>query len=134
MMQTVWHFWCRALWYSVLSALFMIWLACGFVSVIFIPMMMFFSEPPETLFGKMHIGMFCVSFSFLMLAFFIEGLHRILEDDLAPDSCMRNVVAFKLRRIGKASSTVGFHILAVSGLVLFVHITILIMERVTHGP
>ena len=108
----------------------MIWLACGFVSVIFIPMMMFFSEPPETLFGKMHIGMFCVSFSFLMLAFFIEGLHRTLEDDLAPDSCMRNVVAFKLHRVVKVSATIGFHILAVAGVVLVVRTFMMIWDRV----
>jgi len=130
MIQTIWHFWCRALWYSVLSALFIIWLACAFVSVIFIPMMMFFSEPPETLLGKMHLGGFCVSFSCLMLALFIGILYRILEDDLAPDSCMRNVVASKLHKIVKVTATVGCHILAVAGVVLVVRTFMMIWERV----
>jgi hypothetical protein len=130
MIQTIWHFWCRALWYSVLSALFMIWLACAFVSVIFIPMMMFFSEPPGTLLGKMHIGMFCVSCSFLMLALFIEIFPIILEDDLASDSCMRNVVASKLHKVVKVSATIGFHILTVAGVVLVVRTFMMIWERV----
>jgi len=135
--EKAWHIWCRALLYCWFGVLLAIWLACAFASVVAIPTLMFFGEtgePPETLLGKINLGMFCVSVSFLMLATFSGLLFRVLEDDLAPDSCMRNVVAFNLRRIVKASATAGFHIFAISGLVLFVHITILIMERVTHGP
>jgi hypothetical protein len=130
MMQTIWHFWCRALWYSVLSALFMIWLACTFVSVIFIPMMMFFSDPPETLLGKIHQGTFCGGLSFLMLALWCMCPFGMMKDDFAPASCRRNVIASIAQKIAKVTATIGCHILAVTGVVLVVRTVMMVWARV----
>ena len=129
MIQTIWHFWCRALWYSVLGALFMIWLACTFVMVIFIPMMMFFSDPPETLLGKIHLGLFCVSVSFLMVALFAMCPFGMAKDDFKPEKCMSNVIASIAERIAKIFATIGFHILAVAGVILVPRTFMLIWDR-----
>jgi hypothetical protein len=129
MIQTIWHFWCRALWCSMLGALFMIWLACTFVSVIFIPMMMFFSEPPETLLGKMHLGMVCGGLSFLMLALWCMCPFGMMKDDFALASCRRNVIASIAQKIAKVTAAAGCHILAVAGVVLVVRTFMMIWAR-----
>jgi hypothetical protein len=129
MIQTLWHFWCRALFYSCMVSLLGVWLALVLCSVIFIPMMMFFSDPPETLLGKMHLGGFCVSLSFLMLALFVMCPFGMMKDDFAPASCRNNVIASIAQKISKVLATAGFHILAVVGVVLVVRTFMMIWAR-----
>ncbi len=121
MIQTIWHFWCRTLFYSYMVVFLAVWLAVFFGSVIFIPVMVFFGETgegPETLLGKIHLGLFCVGFSFLMVALFAMLPFGMAKDDFKPEKCMSNVIASIGERVAKISATIGFHILAVAGVVL----------------
>jgi len=132
MIQTVWHFWCRALFYSCMVGILAVWLALVLTSVIVMPLTMFFGETgdgPETWLGKIHRGMFCVSVSFLMLALFAMCPFGMAKDDMKPEECMSNVIAAIAEKIAKIFATIGCHILAVAGLVLVVRTFMMIWAR-----
>ena len=122
MMQTIWHFWCLALKYSWVVVGLAYWVFCVFMSVVFGPLMIFFQEPdhPETLLGKINLGMFCVGLSFLMLALWSMCPFGMAKDDYKSEECMRNVIAAIAKKIASVTATIGFHIWAVTGLVLVV--------------
>jgi hypothetical protein len=131
MMQTVWHFWCRALKYSWVGVGLAYWVFCVFVSVVFGPLMIFFQAPdhPETLLGKINLGMFCVGLSFLMLA--LWSMHfGMWRDYMKPEKCMSNVIAAIAEKIASVTATIGFHIWAVAGLVFVVRTVMKAWERV----
>ena len=132
--QKAWHIWCRALLYSWLGVFLVIWLSSLLFGAIVLPLAIYYESQPETLLAKINLGTFCVSVSFLVLATFSACSSITLEDDWAADSSTRNVASSILKKIAKVSATAGFHVLAVSGLVLFVRTIILITGETTHGP
>ncbi|CAB4155656.1 hypothetical protein UFOVP670_29 [uncultured Caudovirales phage] len=113
MIQSVFFFWCRALRYSWIGVFWMFWLCSIVLGAIVAPLAFFYDDPPETLIGKINLGMFCVSGSFLVWAIFLNLSSIILEESLIAVSSI-------LKKIGDLSATVSLHIFAVGGLILVV--------------